>query len=144
MNDSKILPDLQCSLLCEDVRQEVSGNFMLIGVVSFLRVPQLPVAVLKLILFNRWTAGYGEFRETSRLIAPDQTTVLRKMEMKFVLRDITHNVTNLSFWGQLKFEVAGTYYYEVMVDDVMKMRFPLVLTVATPEQPAEGGARRGP
>ena len=144
MNPSRILPDLQCSLLCEDVRQEINGNFILVGVINHLRVPQLPVAVFKLLLFNRWTAGFGEFRETVRLIAPDQTTVLRQIEMKFTLREATHNVTNVSFWGQLKLEVAGTYYFEVMVEDVMKMRFPLMLAVAPPEPPAEGGARKGP
>jgi hypothetical protein len=144
MNLSRILPDLQCSLLCEDVRQEVNGSFILVGIVNFLRVPQLPVAVFKLFLFNRWTAGLGEFRETTRLIAPDQTTVLRQSETKFALRDVTHNVTNVSFWGQIKLEAAGTYYFEVMVDDVMKMRFPLVLAVAPQEPPAEGGARKGP
>ena len=144
MNPSRILPDLQCSLLCEDVRQETTGSFILIGVVHSLRVPQLPVAVFKLLLFNRWTAGIGEFREMSRLIAPDQTTVLRQIELKFTLREVTHNVTNVSFWGQLKLETAGTYYFEIMVDDVMKMRFPLVLEVAPPGSPAEGGARKNP
>jgi hypothetical protein len=144
MNPSRILPDLQCSLLCEDIRQEASGNFILIGVVSYVRVPQLPVAAFKLCLFNRWTAGYGQFRETLRLIAPDQTTVLRQGEMKFVLQEVTHNATTISVWGQVKFEIAGTYYVEVMVDDVMKLRFPLVITVGPPGPPAEGGPKQGP
>jgi len=144
MNPSRILPDLQCSLLCEDVRQEVTGNFILIGVISHLRVPQVPVTAFKLLLFNRWAAGFGEFRETVRLIAPDQTTVLRQVEAKFALREVTQNVTNVSFWGQIKFEFAGAYYFEVLVDDVMKLRFPLVLSVAPPETPGEGGARKSP
>jgi hypothetical protein len=142
MNPSRILPDLQCSLVCEDVRQEVTGNFILIGVISHLRVAQLPVTAFKLLLFNRWAAGFGEFRETARLIAPDQTTVLRQVEAKFALRDVTHNVTNVSFWGQIKFEVPGAYYFEVSVDDVMKLRFPLVISLVTPEAPGEGGARK--
>jgi hypothetical protein len=107
-------------------------------------VPQLPVAAFKLCLFNRWTAGYGQFRETVRLIAPDQTTVLRQGEMKFTLQDATHNATTVTMWGQIKFEVAGAYYVEVMVDDVMKLRFPLVIIVTPPEAPAEGGAKPGP
>jgi hypothetical protein len=144
MNPSRILPDLQCSLLCEDIRQEASGNFILVGVVSYVRVPQLPVAAYKLCLFNRWTAGYGQFRETLRLIAPDQTTVLRQGEMKFALQEVTHNATTISVWGQVKFEVAGTYYVEVMVDDVMKLRFPLVISVAPPPPAAEGGTRPAP
>jgi hypothetical protein len=144
MNPSRILPDLQCSLLCEDVRQEASGNFILVGVVNFVRVPQLPVAAFKLCLFNRWTAGYGQFRETVRLIGPDQTTVLRQGEMKFALQDVTQNATTVTVWGQIKFETAGAYFVEVMVDDVMKLRFPLVIAVVTPEPPAQGATSKGP
>jgi hypothetical protein len=79
--------------LCEDVRQEVTGNFFLVGVINFIRVPQLPVAAGKLCLFNRWTAGFGQFVETMRMIAPDQTTVLRKSEMRFALQDAAHNAS---------------------------------------------------
>src|ERR1700761_3666908 len=100
MTPSRILPDLQCSLLCEDVRQEATGNFFLVGVINFVRVPQLPVTAFKLCLFNRWTAGFGQFVETVRLIAPDQTTVLRKSEMRFALQDVAHNATTVTLMGQ--------------------------------------------
>src|ERR1700761_3691073 len=135
MSPSRILPDLQCSLLCEDVRQEINGNFFIVGVVNFIRVPQLPVAAFKLCVFNRWTAGFGQFQETVRMIAPDQTTVLRKSEMRFALQDVTHNATTCTVLTQVKFETAGAYYFEVLVDDVMKLRFPLQLVVAPPDQP---------
>ena len=144
MTPSRILPDLQCSLLCEDVRQEVSGNFFLIGVMSFVRVPQLPITALKLCLFNRWAAGYGQFLETVRLIAPDQTTVLRKSEVKFALQDVIHNATTVTVWSPIKFEAAGAYYVEILVDDVMKLRFPMAILLAPPEQRAEGGPKKEP
>jgi hypothetical protein len=142
MTPSRILPDLQCSLLCEDVRQEVTGNFFLIGVISFVRVPQLPVTALKLCLFNRWTAGYGQFIESVRLIAPDQTTVLRKSDKKFALQDVTHNATTVSVWGPIQFEADGVYYVEVLVDDVMKLRFPIAIILAPPEQRPEAGPKK--
>src|SRR5207245_493076 len=136
MHATRILPDLQCSLLCEEIRQEVTGNFILIGVINFIRVPQVPVVALKLSLFNRWTAGVGQFTESVRLIAPDQTTVLRKGEVKFRLPDATMNVTNVTMLPQVEFKTAGTYYIEVLVDDVMKLRYPLsVLHTPMPEQP---------
>jgi hypothetical protein len=125
MNATRILPDLQCSLVCEEVRQEVNGNLFLIGVVNVIRVPQLPIVAGRICLLNRWTAGIGQFTETVRLIAPDQTTVLNKGEMKFELRDPAMSATNVMFFGQVKFETAGTYYVEVLVDDVMKLRYPL-------------------
>jgi hypothetical protein len=131
---TRILPDLQCSLLCEEVRQEVTGSFFLIGVINFIRVPQLPVVAFKLSLFNRWTAGVGQFTETARLIAPDQTTVLRKGEVKFVLQDAATHATNVTLFGQVEFKTAGTYYVEVLVDDVMKLRYPVPVMVV-PQQP---------
>ena len=132
MQASRILPDLQCALICEDVRQEANGNFIIIGVINFVRVPQLPVTAAKLCFFNRWTAGLGQFIESVRLIAPDQTTVLRKSEVKFALEDAALHATNVTVFGQVQFELPGTYYIEVLVDDVMKLRFPLSVAVVKP------------
>src|SRR6185436_6370825 len=133
MEPTRILPDLQCSLLCEEIRQEVTGNFFLVGVINFIRVPQLPVVALKLSLFNRWTAGLGQFTETVRLVAPDQMTVLRKGEVKFALQDATLHATNVTVFGQVEFKLAGTYYIEVLVDDVMKLRYPVSVVIAPPQ-----------
>jgi hypothetical protein len=134
MNPTRILPDLQSSLLCEEVRQESNGNFFLIGVINLIRVPQLPVVAARLCVFNRWTAGIGQFGESVRFIAPDQTTVLRKAEMKFELRDAALHSTNVTVFGQLEFKIAGTYFIEVLVDDVMKIRYPVPVMVAPPGQ----------
>lgn len=111
--------------MCEEVRQEVNGNLFLIGVVNVVRLPQLPIVAGRICIFNRWAAGIGAFQETVRLIGPDQTTVISKSEMKFELRDPALSATNVTFFGQVKFEVAGTYYIEVLVDDVMKLRYPV-------------------
>lgn len=119
--------------MCEEIRQEVTGNFFLIGVINFIRVPQLPVVAFKLSLFNRWTAGVGQFTESVRLIAPDQTTLLRKGEVKFALQDAALHATNVTVFAQVEFKVAGTYYVEVLVDDVMKLRYPVPVIVAPPQ-----------
>src|SRR5580765_3706921 len=134
MQPTRILPDLQCSLLCEEIRQEVTGNFFLIGVINFLRVPQVPVVAFKLSLFNRWTAGVGQFVESVRFIGPDQTTVLRKGEVKFALQDAALHATNVTLFSQVEFKVAGTYFVEVLVDDVMKLRYPVPVIVTPPPQ----------
>jgi len=143
MQPSRILPDLQCSLICEDVRQEVTGNFILIGIIDVIRVPQVPVTAFKLAVFNRWTAGIGQFTESVRLIAPDQTTVIRESKVKFGLQDPTHNATNVTVFGQVKFEHAGAYYIEVLVDEVLKLRFPIPVRVVQPPQGA-GQAQAAP
>jgi hypothetical protein len=140
MTPTRILPDLQCSLLCEDIRQEANGNFIIVGVLNFIRVPQLPVVAYKLSVFNRWTAGIGKFTESVRLIAPDQTTVLRKGEVKFALQDAAYHATNVTLFGQVEFKSAGTYYVEVLVDDVMKIRYPLPVMIVQPPE----GAKNNP
>jgi hypothetical protein len=99
----------------------------------------------KLSLFNRWTAGLGQFVETSRFIAPDQTTVLRKGEVKFTLKDAGLHATNVTLFTQVEFKLAGTYYVEVLVDDVMKLRYPVpVLLVPPPNQSPTPPATPGP
>src|ERR1019366_2488390 len=122
-----------------------NGNFFLIGVINMIRVPQLPVVAFKLSLFNRWTAGVGQFVETSRFIAPDQTTVLRKGEVKFVLKDAALHATNVTLFSQVEFKTAGTYYIEVLVDDVMKLRYPVpVVHTPPPNQPPTPPASQAP
>lgn len=135
MNPTRILPDLQASLLCEDVRQEVTGNFILVGIIGYVRVPQLPIKAFKLCVFNRWTAGVGQFTEAVRMVAPDGTTVLRQSNVRFALQDATHHAINVTLFTQLEFTVAGTYYLEVLVDDVMKLRYPVPVIL----QPQPGG-----
>ena len=132
MNATRILPDLQASLLCEEVRQEANGNLFLIGVINFIRVPQLPIVAPRLCVFNRWTAGLGQFNEKIRIIAADQTTVISKAETKFELRDPAHCATGVMVFGNIEFKAAGTYFVEVMVDDVMKLRYPVPVILAPP------------
>lgn len=132
MQATRILPDLQASLLCEEVRQEANGNPFIIGIINLIHVPQLPVVAARLCVFNRWTAGIGQFTETIRLIAPDQMTVINKGERKFELRDPAFSMTNVMVFGQLEFKTAGTYFIEVLVDEVMKIRYPVPVILAPP------------
>jgi hypothetical protein len=125
--------------MCEEIRQEVTGSFFLIGVINLIRVPQLPVVAFKLSVFNRWTAGIGQFTECVRFIAPDQTTVLRKGEVKFSLQDPNLQATNVTVFGQVEFKIAGTHFVEVLVDDVMKLRYPVPVILAPP--PAQNPPR---
>ena len=120
--------------MCEEVRQESNGNFFIIGVINLLRLPQLPVVAGRLCIFNRWTAGIGRFNQTIRLMAPDQMAVLRKAEMKFELGDVSAHTTNVMFFGNVEFKAAGTYFVEVLVDDVMKLRYPVPVVLAPPQQ----------
>lgn len=135
MTPTRILPDLQCSLVCEEVRQEANGNVFLLGILDVVRVPQVPVTAHKLGVFNRWTSGIGVFTEQIRVVAPDQTTVISKSEVKFQMKDPTVNATTVTYFGNVQFTTAGSYYVEVLVDDVMKLRYPINIVIV----PMAGG-----
>ena len=138
MTDARILPDLQCSLICEDVRQEANGNIILIGVLNQIVVPQVPVTANKLACFNRWTAGVGEFNEVVKLLAPDQSTVVRENALVFSLENPGIIRTNVHLFQNVEFTEAGVYYVEVTVDDVLKLRYPLPLVVMPQDQNGGG------
>ena len=137
MQANRILPDLQCSLLCEDVRQEINGNLILVGVVNAIRVQQMPVVASRLCVFNWWTSGLGQFTESVRLLAPDQTTVLRRGELKFEMKDPAWRAPNVMVFTQVEFKVAGAYFVEVVIDDVVKLRYPIPV-LAQPPAPDPG------
>jgi len=140
MQPARILPDLQCSLVCQDIRLEANGNFFLIGVLDVVRVPQVPVTAFLLNIFNRWTSGVGQFVEAVRLLAPDQTTVLHKGGTRFTMRDPNISATTVTPFRNVEFPSAGPYYVEVLVDDVMKVRYPLHIVVVPPPASAPGQA----
>ena len=138
MTDARILPDLQCSLICEDVRQEANGNIILIGVLNQIMVPQVPVTANKLACFNRWTAGVGEFNEVVKLLAPDQSTVVRENTLAFSLENPGMTRTNVHLVQNVEDTEAGVYYVEVTIDDVLKLRYPLPLVVMPQDQNGGG------
>ena len=138
MQPSRILPDLQFSVVCDQVRQEANGNFIVLGVMSFIAVPEVPVTAPALPVFNRWCSGVGQFTETVRLVAPDMTTVVAKSDVKFALQDAVFNATNLNVLREADLKTTGVYHIEVLVDDVLKIRYPLHVII--PKQP-QAGAR---
>ena len=119
--------------MCEEVRQEANGNFFLIGVINLIRVPQLPVVAGGSAFSTAGRPASASSPENVRLIAPDQTTVMRKGEVKFELQDPAMHSTNVTVFGQLEFKTAGTYFIEVLVDDVMKLRYPVPVLLVPPQ-----------
>ncbi len=142
VNPSRILPDLQCALLCEDIRVEINQNYILVGVLRNLVVREVPVPIGRMLLFTRWTAGFGDFIQTASLIAPDKTTVLGKCEVPFRLNTGEDITSTVSVFQQIQLPQSGTYYIEVAVDQVVKLRFPVTVVVAPPPggQPTQPAA----
>lgn len=134
MQPNRILPDLQSSLVCQDVRQEANGNLILIGIMQVIPVPQVPIAASQILVFNRWCAGVGQFTDTVRIVAPDSTTVVAKSDLKFALQHAHASATNVNILREVEFKTTGVYFVEVLVDEVLKLRYPLPVLIPPQQQ----------
>lgn len=122
---SDILPDLQASLLCEDVRAEISGQQTLVGVITVIPAPMLPVAFFKLCLWSRWCGGEGTFTQRSLIISSEDEQVLAESRVEFTLNEFEGNATNVHIFGGVKFERYGVHHIEIHLDDELQLRFPM-------------------
>ena len=121
----RMIPDLQASFACEDVRVESSGAHTIVGVINFIGAPTLPIQILKLCVWTRWSSGVGEFEQITRLVSPDEETVLASATTKFRLGNEESHTTNVNIFGGLQFAHAGAYHFEILLDGEMKLRFPM-------------------
>jgi len=125
-NAKVMIPDLQSSLLCDDVRQEVNGKFILIGLFDVLAVPALPVVLPRICLVNRWCCGQGEFKQRSRILGADgASVVIQGQEVPVKLPDSEATATCVEFFLNVRIEAEGTYWVEILLDGDLKLRYPL-------------------
>jgi hypothetical protein len=119
-------PDLQACLLCDDVRQERNGKFILIGIFDVINANQYPLVFQRMCLVTRWCNGEGEYRQLSRLMKPDQKTMIAQGQtIPVKLPGIETIVTNVEFFMNITFAEAGVHWIEVLLDNDLKIRFPL-------------------
>ena len=134
-----IIPDLQSAILCDDVRQERNGKFILIGLFDAIVVPSLPVRYPRLFLVTRWCSGQGEFTQRSRILRPDgSTTQVEGQRIPVRLASTEATATNVEVFLNVEFMTSGTHWVEVLLDGDLKIRYPL--RVGTPTGPAHGAA----
>jgi hypothetical protein len=62
---------LDYTILCEDVRVEMSNHLSLMGVTHQVVVPRLPVTMIKFAVLNHWR-GEGEYMTEVRILTPDR------------------------------------------------------------------------
>ena len=120
-----ILPDLQACVLCEDVRQEASGQQTLVGIIGMIPAPVLPLGFFKLCLWTRWCGGVGQFTQQSSILTPEEDTPIAESEVEFQLPALDAHATNVHVFGGLQIPSAGVYTVEVKIDGELRLRFPL-------------------
>jgi hypothetical protein len=133
-----MIPDLQSSLICDDVRQERNGKFMLLGLFDAIHAEKLPMTFAKLCLVNRWCSGEGTFTQHSRIVHPDQQTILVEgQNVQVVLKSNQAAATSVEVFMNVVFPAGGTYWVEILLEGDLKIRYPLRVNQAE-RHPAHG------
>ena len=141
-----MIPDMQSTLHSDDVRQERTGKFILIGLFDSLGSSRFPFRHPRMFLVTRWCSGEGRFEQHTRILRPDMSTLVaegRKISVKLPNAEAT--ATNVELFLNLEFHEPGTHWVEVLLDGDIKIRFPLrVGKVAPPPGQAPGTDAPGP
>ncbi len=136
-----MLPDLQSSLLCDDVRQERNGKFMLIGLFDVLGVTAFPGVFQRICLVNRWCCGRGAFTQQSRLVGPDGERVASGQEVQVRLPSEEATATSVEIFLNVRLPTPGVYWVEVLLEGDLRLRYPLqARLVASPPAPGQAPA----
>jgi len=137
---NQVTPTLQASVICEDVRQEVNNMLSLIGVLSVIPAAKVPVGVLKLCVWSRWTNGSGRFQQEARILAPDNKTVVAEAKVDFELKNVNSHATNVNFFAGVQFKEFGLHHVEILLGGKQVARYPLVIAQVQQPQPQSAPA----
>lgn len=117
------------TLLCDDVRLEIGNKISMMGVFQNIMVEKLPISLIKFAVVNHWSGG-GNHQTEVRIVAPDKNNVVvssQPTRLELAPGGFTDNV---SFFINVVFPTAGTYWVQTLADTVLLEEFPLIVTDA--------------
>jgi len=123
-----IKPNLQFSVVCDDVRREDNGKFMLLGLFEAISASKFPATHPALFVANRWCKGEGPFTQKIRIVnSKDQKVVFQTDDQPFELKDINAHHTMISKFNNLVFPEAGKYWVEILLNGELFLNYPIIL-----------------
>ncbi len=136
MNGPVLQPDLQSCLLCDDVRQEMNGKFILIGLVDTMGCATFPTRHPRFFVVTRWCNGQGVFTQKTRILKPDQQSILASgQDIPVRLNDSVSTATNIELFVNSTFTEPGTHWVEILLDGELMVRTPLRVHLVKPAAP---------
>ena len=127
MSATQIEPALLYSVLCDDVRREDNGKFILLGLFETVGAREFPASHPALFIVNGWIAGAGAFRQYSRILDPTGQELARDQETSFELNSLKSRHSVIARFANLELPQPGEYAVEVLLNGDLKVRYPLVV-----------------
>jgi hypothetical protein len=121
----KMKPDINFTIVCDDVRQEMGGKISLMGLFENIYAGQFPAFHPRIAVCTEWIEGQGEFEVMMRISAPDKKTVLRETVSKMNMTNPGMRHRDISVHLNLELKAPGTYWVENYLDGEMINSIPL-------------------
>lgn len=115
------------TLLCDDVRIEMGNKISLMGVFQNIMVEKLPVSLIKFAVINHWT-GEGNHQTEVRILSPDKMNLVVTSQPTAIELAPGGFTDNVSFFVNVVFPSAGTYWVQTLADAEVLEEFPLIVT----------------
>jgi hypothetical protein len=131
--------NLVYTLLCDDVRVEMGNKISLMGIFQNIMVEKLPVSLIKFAVINHWR-GEGNYETEVRILSPDRANLVVTSQPTQISLAPGGFTDNVSFFINVVFPQAGTYWVQTLCDANVLDEFPLIVTDAVnagPMGPAE-------
>ncbi len=117
------------TLLCDDVRIEMGNKISLMGIFQNIMVEKLPVSLIKFAVINHWR-GAGNHQTEVRILSPDRINLVVTSQPTSIELAPGGFTDNVSFFVNVVFPSAGTYWIQTIADTVVLEEFPLIVTDA--------------
>ncbi len=132
-------PDLVYSVLCDDVRQEINGKFIFLGVFQNIWVKGLPAVHHRLCIANSWYNGIGGFHARSAVVAPDKKTrVVERPGQDRPHGGGTRFDRGEDFFQNIRFAEEGLYWVEVSLEGDARDPLPVPGCAPSAQRPPAG------
>lgn len=120
---------LRYTLLCDDVRIEMGNKISLMGIFQNIMVEKLPVSLIKFAVINHWV-GEGLHETEVRILSPDRTNLVVSSQATPIDLAPGGFTDNVSFFVNVVFPTAGTYWVQTIANEVVLEEVPLIVADA--------------
>ena len=124
-NDQNL--ELLYTLFCDDVRLEVGNKLSFMGVFQNLVVQQHPFNIIKFAVVNHWQ-GQGNHQTEVRILSPDKNNMVVTSQPTTIELAEGGFTDNVSFFVNVVFSTAGTYWIQTIANTAVVDEFPLIVT----------------
>ena len=135
--------NLRHTIVCEDVRIEITRNLSLMGVLHLLHVPQTPVTLFKLAVVNHWR-GVGRYRTQVQILTPDRSRSIVVSQASTIDVPEDGGADNVTVFTNVTFPEPGQYVVQTLIDSSLFAETMLPVVVAQQQSSIQAAFDTGP